>query len=55
MDLLQDVIAKLDSRSFLYRLYYLYVQMILSYYFGHWYDKRTNERMGMEVGGDGKQ
>lgn len=25
--------------------------MILSYYFGYWYDKRINECMGMEVGG----
>lgn len=48
---LQDVIAKLDSRSF-YTVFIIYIlQMILSYYFGHWYDKRTNERMGMEVGG----
>lgn len=48
---LQDVIAKLDSRSF-YTVFIIYIlQMILSYYFGHWYDKRANERMGMEVGG----
>ena len=25
--------------------------MILSYYFGHWYDKRTNTRVNIEVGG----
>ena len=25
--------------------------MILSYYFGHWYDKRANKRMNEEVGG----
>ena len=48
---LQDVIAKLDSRSF-YTVFIIYIlQMILSYYFGHWYDKRANEHMGMEVGG----
>ncbi|MGS5011613.1 diguanylate cyclase domain-containing protein [Bacillus cereus] len=48
---LQDVIAELDSRSF-YTVFIIYIlQMILSYYFGHWYDKRANERMGMEVGG----
>lgn len=48
---LQDVIAKLDSRSF-YTVFIIYIlQMILSYYFGHWYDKRANKRMNVEGGG----
>ncbi|MGQ7873889.1 diguanylate cyclase domain-containing protein [Bacillus sp. 1A] len=42
---LQDVITKLDSRSF-YTVFIIYIlQMILSYYFGHWYDKRASGRM----------
>lgn len=37
---LQDVIAKLDSRSF-YTVFIIYIlQLLLSCYFGHWYDKR---------------
>lgn len=48
---LQDVIAKLDSRSFLTVFIIYILQMILSYYFGHWYDKRTNTRVNIEVGG----
>ncbi|PEN68248.1 diguanylate cyclase domain-containing protein [Bacillus wiedmannii] len=48
---LQDVITKLDSRSF-YTVFIIYIlQMILSYYFGHWYDKRESGRMDTEVGG----
>ncbi|QWG46352.1 diguanylate cyclase [Bacillus mycoides] len=48
---LQDVITKLDSRSF-YTVFIIYIlQMILSYYFGHWYDKRANARVNIEVGG----
>ena len=48
---LQDVIAKLDSRSF-YTGFIIYIlQLLLSCYFGHWYDKRENGRMNMEVGG----
>jgi len=48
---LQDVIAKLDSRSF-YTVFIIYIlQLLLSCYFGHWYDKRENGRMNMEVGG----
>ncbi|MCU5104515.1 diguanylate cyclase [Bacillus cereus] len=48
---LQDVITKLDSRSF-YTVFIIYIlQMILSYYFGHWYDKRASGRMDTEVGG----
>ena len=48
---LQDVIAKLDSRSF-YTVFIIYIlQMILSYYFGHWYDKKASGRMDTEVGG----
>ncbi|MBU5217080.1 diguanylate cyclase [Bacillus albus] len=48
---LQDVITKLDSRSF-YTVFIIYIlQMVLSYYFGHWYDKRANENTDAEVGG----
>ncbi|WPU50401.1 diguanylate cyclase [Bacillus anthracis] len=48
---LQDVITKLDSRSF-YTVFIIYIlQMILSYYFGHWYDKKASEQVDMEVGG----
>ncbi len=48
---LQDVITKLDSRSF-YTVFIIYIlQMILSYYFGHWYDKKASGRMDTEVGG----
>ncbi|TBX80275.1 diguanylate cyclase [Bacillus mycoides] len=48
---LQDVITKLDSRSF-YTVFIIYIlQMILSCYFGHWYDKRESGRMNTEVGG----
>lgn len=48
---LQDVITKLDSRSF-YTVFIIYIlQMILSYYFGHWYDKRASGNMNTEVGG----
>ncbi|MGH1283130.1 diguanylate cyclase domain-containing protein [Bacillus toyonensis] len=48
---LQDVIAKLDARSF-YTVFIIYIlQLLLSCYFGHWYDKRANGRMNIEVGG----
>ncbi|HDR7791733.1 TPA: diguanylate cyclase [Bacillus luti] len=48
---LQDVITKLDSRSF-YTVFIIYIlQMILSCYFGHWYDKKASERTNAEVGG----
>ncbi|MDT3497955.1 diguanylate cyclase [Bacillus toyonensis] len=48
---LQAVIAKLDARSF-YTVFIIYIlQLLLSCYFGHWYDKRANGRMNIEVGG----
>ncbi|MDH4420173.1 MULTISPECIES: diguanylate cyclase domain-containing protein [Bacillus] len=48
---LQDVITKLDSRSF-YTVFIIYIlQMILSCYFGYWYDKRSSGRLNTEVGG----
>ncbi|MDR4458760.1 diguanylate cyclase, partial [Bacillus tropicus] len=48
---LQDVITKLDSRSF-YTVFIIYIlQMILSYYFGHWYDKKASEKVDTEVAG----
>ncbi|MFB5249871.1 diguanylate cyclase domain-containing protein [Bacillus cereus] len=48
---LQDVITKLDSRLF-YTVFIIYIlQMILSCYFGHWYDKRESGRMNTEAGG----
>ncbi|HGH7178389.1 diguanylate cyclase [Bacillus cereus] len=48
---LQDVITKLDSRSF-YTVFIIYIlQMILSCYFGYWYDKRASGRLNTEVGG----
>ncbi|KFN03099.1 diguanylate cyclase [Bacillus clarus] len=48
---MQDVISKLDARSFLTVLLIYIIQMVLSYYFGYRYDKRMhgdNELQGMK-------
>ncbi|WP_242143581.1 MULTISPECIES: diguanylate cyclase domain-containing protein [unclassified Bacillus cereus group] len=48
---LQDVIAKMDARSFWTVLIIYIIQMIFSYYFGHRYDKKQGEshdRLGIK-------
>ncbi|MGR5985068.1 GGDEF domain-containing protein [Bacillus cytotoxicus] len=48
---LQDVIAKMDARSFWTVLIIYIIQMILSYYFGYRYDKKQgeiHERLGIK-------
>lgn len=45
---MQDVIAKLDARSFFAVLIIYIIQIILSYYFGHRYDKRQYENSELQ-------
>lgn len=45
---MQDVITKLDARSFGAVLIIYIIQMILSYYFGHRYDQKQNENSELQ-------
>ncbi|MCI0764472.1 diguanylate cyclase [Bacillus sp. TL12] len=45
---MQDVIVKLDERSFGVVLSIYIIQMILSYYFGHRYDQKQHGNSGLQ-------